>query len=160
MYFIGKGVRSKNETLQQLLNIIEHQNKYGYSSWAVHERETGDFVGRVGLVHMGTIITMQQDSNTEKPVEIGYVISKKHWGKGYTTEVAHACLEWGFRNLHLQEIVAKTNIANIASQRVLQKLGLTFQHHVLIEGRQGMYFSIQKEVFEKTLKSKDSILLP
>ena len=160
MHFIGKGIRSKKETTQHLFNIINHQNKYGYSAWAVYERETGDFVGRVGLVHIGTIIAMQQDTNTEKPVEIGYVISKAYWGKGYTTEVAYACLEWGFRNTDLEEIVAKTNIANLASQRVLQKIGMTFQHSVMIEGQQGMYFSIQKEAFAKTLKCKGSMLLP
>lgn len=154
MYFIGKGVRSKEETMQHLLNIINHQNKYGYSAWAVHERATGDFVGRIGLVHMGTIIAMEQDTNTEKPVEIGYVISKAHWGKGYTTEVAHACLEWGFRNIDLQEIVAKTNIANLASQKILHKIGMKFRHHVMIEGRQGMYFSIFKEEFEAMVQCR------
>lgn len=152
MSFIGKGARSKEETMQHLLNIINHQNKYGYSSWLVHERKTGDFVGRIGLVHVGTIITIQQDTTTEKPVEIGYVVSRAHWGKGYATEVAYACLEWGFSNTDLQEIVAKTNVDNLASQRILQKIGMTFQNHVMIEGRQGMYFSIQKKVWKSIKK--------
>nr|WP_241208601.1 GNAT family N-acetyltransferase [Rickettsiales endosymbiont of Stachyamoeba lipophora] len=57
-------------------------------------------------------------------VEIGWRLSSKHWGKGYATEGARACLDYGFNKIDLNEILAFTVAANQRSIRVMEKLGM------------------------------------
>lgn len=52
MFYIGQGVRSEEQVKIHLQNIINHQNTYGYSAWAVYEKATGNFVGRIGLIQV------------------------------------------------------------------------------------------------------------
>lgn len=59
--------------------------------------------------------------------EIGYVISKKYWGRGYMSEAVHALLEFGFRKLKLNRIEALCQVKNIASARVMEKVGMKFE---------------------------------
>src|SRR5690242_13219149 len=56
---------------------------------------------------------------------IGYAIARAHWGCGIATEAASAVLEWAFARHSLVEIWASTQLDNVRSQRVLEKLGMT-----------------------------------
>jgi [ribosomal protein S5]-alanine N-acetyltransferase len=58
---------------------------------------------------------------------IGYAIARAHWGRGLATEAARAVLEWGFAEHDLVEMWASTDVANVRSRRVLEKLGMTLQ---------------------------------
>ena len=63
-------------------------------------------------------------------VDLGYRFMKKHWGKGYATESSMACLKYGFEELNLKRIIAKAMPDNVASIKVMQKLGMTFRGYV------------------------------
>jgi [ribosomal protein S5]-alanine N-acetyltransferase len=56
---------------------------------------------------------------------LGYAISRSHWGKGIATEAVRAAIAWAFSELRLIQIWASTDIANVRSQRVLEKIGMT-----------------------------------
>lgn len=79
--------------------------------------------------------------------EIGYVLHRDHWSKGYGTEVAKALLQFGFRDLGLERITATCDPDNDASARVLQKAGLQFERrvsdHLVVRGsfRDSLFFS-------------------
>lgn len=64
-------------------------------------------------------------------VDLGYRFLKKYWGKGYATESSRASLEYGFKILKLERIIAKAMPDNKESIKVMQKLGMTFRgyHH-------------------------------
>ena len=64
-------------------------------------------------------------------VDLGYRFMKKHWGKGYATESSRASLDYGFKILKLERIIAKAMPDNKDSLKVMQKLGMTFRgyHH-------------------------------
>lgn len=64
-------------------------------------------------------------------VDLGYRFMKKYWGKGYATESSRACLDYGFKTLNLDRIIAKAMPDNQDSIKVMQKLGMTFRgyHH-------------------------------
>lgn len=70
--------------------------------------------------------------------EIGYVLHRDHWSKGYGTEVAKALLQFGFQDLGLHRIIATCDPDNAASVRVLQKAGLQFERrisdHLMVRG--------------------------
>jgi len=99
-------------------NFLRNYSDYdrnGYGRWAVIRKEDNAFVGRCGL-----------KLNEQNHVDIGFRYFKKEWGKGYATEAALATLEFGFRALGIQEIIGRAARENVASLKVLQKLGMTF----------------------------------
>jgi [ribosomal protein S5]-alanine N-acetyltransferase len=59
--------------------------------------------------------------------ELGYDLDYHHWGKGYATEAARAVVEFGFTQIGLHRIFAECHPANSASQRVMQKIGMSYE---------------------------------
>lgn len=58
--------------------------------------------------------------------EIGWIISKKYWGKGYVTEAAKAIIEFAKNDLKLKKIIAHCDSENVASYKVMEKLGMSY----------------------------------
>ncbi|MFS3127832.1 GNAT family N-acetyltransferase [Nocardioides sp. Bht2] len=58
-------------------------------------------------------------------VEIGWRVARRHWGQGYATEGARALLDHAFTTIGLTAVYAETAVANLASQAVMRKLGMT-----------------------------------
>jgi RimJ/RimL family protein N-acetyltransferase len=92
---------------------------------AVTELGSGELVGAVGLV-----LTPRDHC-----AELGYWIGVPYWGRGYATEAAQAIVQYGIHELGLHRIVARHIAHNLASGRVMQKLGMTregvLREHVL-----------------------------
>jgi len=95
---------------------LRHWEEHGLGWWAVELRSTGELLGWNGLQYL---------PDTEE-VEVGYLLSRRHWGQGLATEGAQAALRFGVETLRLGSIVGIVHPENIASQRVLAKAGLTF----------------------------------
>ena len=91
--------------------------KYGYGMSAVEWRKTGAVIGFVGLVHPGG----------QKEAEVKYSFLREFWGQGIGTETVQGMVTYGQREHGLREIIATLNPANRASQRVLEKAGLSFR---------------------------------
>ena len=56
--------------------------------------------------------------------ELGYVVAKAYWGKGYMTEAVKAIIEWAFSQPQVYRVYATTSVDNIGSQRVMEKAGM------------------------------------
>ena len=97
---------------------LEHWDKHGFGWWAVEPKSEGELIGWNGLQYLPEM----------EEIEIGFLLSKPNWGKGLTTEGAREGLKYGFETLELETIVGIVHPENIASQRVLEKLGLTFNN--------------------------------
>ena len=96
---------------------LRNYAKYGYGMSAVEWRETGAVIGFVGLVHPGG----------QKEAEVKYSFLREFWGRGIGTETVQGMVAYGQREHGLREIIATLNPANGASQRVLEKSGLSFR---------------------------------
>jgi ribosomal-protein-alanine N-acetyltransferase len=83
--------------------------------FAIIEKESKNLIGYCGV---GGIAYDRTEN------EVFYAIEKGFWGKGYATEVGKAMLEYGFIQLGLKKIIAAVHIKNLASIRVLEKIGL------------------------------------
>ena len=59
-------------------------------------------------------------------IDLGYRLMQNAWGKGYATEAAAKTLEYGFRTLNIKLITGRAHIENLASIKVLQKIGMDF----------------------------------
>ena len=114
--------------------IREHFARHGFGFWAVEAPGVADLVGFVGLA------VPSFEAHFTPCVEMGWRLAREHWGRGYATEAAMAALAFGFETLALKEIVAFTVPANIASRRVMGRLGMRrspaddFEHPALPEG--------------------------
>jgi len=90
----------------------------GWGFWAVEEKETGNFIGFVGLNQPG------YDLPFGSCIEIGWRLDKKYWGKGYAFEAAKKVLDFAFRELNLKEIYAFTSILNKKSYTLMERIGM------------------------------------
>jgi [ribosomal protein S5]-alanine N-acetyltransferase len=113
---------------QWLKQDMAHQEKHGFSTGSVYEKQSQVFIGRAGLNYLD-----HDDSQTD--IELGYVLHKAYWGKGYATELSIYLIDWAFNCLALNKLVAVTRPYNIKSQHVLQKSGFTYSHDMQIRGQ-------------------------
>lgn len=97
---------------------------HGFGRMACIEKHSGRLVGWSGLKYLEDL----------HEVDIGYRFLPDCWGKGYATESARALMQQGIDDHRPKRIVAQVEPANTASQRVLKKLGLTFERHIQPDG--------------------------
>ena len=117
-YFLA--VLSKQESDEQagLIRKLIAENGWGF--WAVELKETGQFIGFVGL-HSND----EGSGLPETPsIEIGWRLSSEFWCFGYATEAAEKALEFAFKTLSAPSIYSFTALLNEPSRRVMQKLGM------------------------------------
>lgn len=116
-------VGNREQTRAHVKKIQNHQDKYGYSLYAVELKATAEMIGFVGLLHR---TKKEFDVPFMPATEIGWRLSSQHWNQGYASEAAAAVLQYAFTTLGLDEVVSFTVPANQASRRVMEKIGL---HH-------------------------------
>jgi RimJ/RimL family protein N-acetyltransferase len=97
----------------------QHFDTHGFAFWALELKETGDFIGFTGLM------IPNFRSHFTPCVEIGWRVAFPFWNKGFATEAAFAVLQFAFEKIDLQEIVSFTTSQNLASRRVMEKIGMT-----------------------------------
>jgi [ribosomal protein S5]-alanine N-acetyltransferase len=114
------------EILDGLAAKVEHWERHGFGMWLLRDRHTGETVGRGGLQHTYTAGLTD--------VEAGWAIVPGRWGQGLGTELARACVEIGFEQLDLLEIIAFALPTNVASRRVMEKAGFQFERDVMHAG--------------------------
>lgn len=134
--YISKGARTKDQTLAALVYMIEHW-EHGFGMWAVIHKESSKMIGRCGLCFL---------DNTPE-VELGYALDKPYWNMGLATEASFASLKYGFEEVGLQRIVAIARPENIASQRVMQKVGMKYEKDAHYYSSDVVYYAIAKEAF-------------
>lgn len=96
--------------------IIYPQYKRGLGRWAVIEKSSGQFTGWCGLKHRPEL----------NETDLGYRFLKANWGRGIATETASEVLNYGFRELQLKDITGRAHVENLASQKILEKIGMQF----------------------------------
>lgn len=87
--------------------------------WATIYKETNQFIGRCGLLPW----TIDQQAE----VEVAYLLAKEYWGQGLGTEAAQAILDYGFDRLQLSRLICLIDQDNLASIKVAEKIGMTFE---------------------------------
>ena len=91
----------------------------GWGLWALELRDTGEFLGFTGLAYFADGLPFAPAT------EIGWRLRRQHWGHGYATEAGAAARDHAFDVLALDELVSMTAATNVASQRVMQRLGMS-----------------------------------
>nr|WP_242056873.1 GNAT family N-acetyltransferase [Planktothrix sp. FACHB-1355] len=98
--------------------VINEYANHEVSPWGIQHKADGKIIGTCGFVDW-----IYNDDRAE----VGYALSRKYWGKGYMTEAVRAVIDFGFRTMELNRIEARCKIENIASARVMEKVGMQFE---------------------------------
>jgi RimJ/RimL family protein N-acetyltransferase len=121
MRFISKGRPTPLEEIQTriLPRFLKYYNEFpprGF--WAAESQDFGTFLGWFHL---------RPDKFSPQDMELGYRLKREAWGKGLATEGAAALVAKGFHEWNYSSISARTLLINIASRRVMEKVGMRFE---------------------------------
>jgi RimJ/RimL family protein N-acetyltransferase len=139
MTWIGAEAADLASTAAAVGRMSMHWRLLGYGMFAVEERESGELVGRVGLM-------LHPDWPLDGPrVEVGWTLQRSAWGHGYATEGAKASLDFGFRELRLPQIFSMTRPDNTRSRAVMERCGLTQRGELEFHGWKQVHYAIDRE---------------
>ena len=139
MRYIGHGkTLSRVESWRNMAMIIGHWYLRGYGLWAVEERQTGEMIGRIGCWKPEGWIGF----------EVGWMLRKAFWGKGFATEAAKAAMDYAFINLHQSRVISLILPENLASQRLALRLGEKLEETTEIFGNQVRVYGISREKWQ------------
>lgn len=109
---------SDQEAWDWLHNQQTRYRRDGFGLWAVVEKTTGEMVGQCG-------ITWQPLGDGRQMPEVGYLLERAAWHKGYATEAARACRDYAFDTLEFTEVCSIIRDNNLSSQEVALRNGMT-----------------------------------
>lgn len=106
---------TREETETTLISIIRHWQRHGFGRWAVVHKEQEKLIGCAGL------------RSFEGIAELVYLLDQPFWGVGLATEIARACLRYGFKVQQLDHIIGLSRPQNSASRHIMEKIGMRFE---------------------------------
>jgi RimJ/RimL family protein N-acetyltransferase len=123
------------EKIQKFINAQEkHWAEYGYGNWGILPEGERQIVGWAGLQYVPEL----------DETEVGYLLNRPFWGKGYATEAARASLQFGFERFNFDHMIALVHPDNLGSRRVLEKCGMTYMENKVLWGLEMMRYCIEK----------------
>ncbi len=125
MRYIGDGrTLGRAETWRSISSMLGHWLLRGYGMWAIELKSSGDFVGRVGYI----------DPEGWPGFELGWMIARRHQGRGYATEASRFALDHALDVLRRPRVISLVRPGNEASLRVAQKLGMRREGEIELLG--------------------------
>ena len=135
--YTGDKAFASVDEAREFLSNYEDYNKHGMGRWALILKEEQKFIGWCGL-----------KKHQDGMIDLGYRIKKDYWGQGYATEASMACLQYGFYNLGLNEIIGRVARENPQSVKVLEKCGFSYWKTDSCEGiEDSIYYKLNKADF-------------
>ena len=128
------------KNIEEAKEFLENYHDYklnGYGRWAVITKEKNEFIGWCGL----------KWDKIDNETDIGFRFFEKMWNKGYATESAKACINYGFEKLNLKRIIGKAMKDNVNSIKVLKKIGLEYEQDTELDGEKAVIYRIEKNHF-------------
>jgi RimJ/RimL family protein N-acetyltransferase len=139
MRYLAQGVPlDRDETLVRLTRMLTHWEECGFGIWSLFQRSDGVYVGRCGLL----------TTHNRGAVELAYSLHRRFWGTGLATEAARRVVQYAFEDLLLPRLVAVARVRNVASQRVMIKLGMVFRETIEFEGSEAVLYELRNPLLE------------
>ncbi|GJM31187.1 MAG: N-acetyltransferase [Saprospiraceae bacterium] len=137
--YLGNNPIQNREQSKDIIKYIRKQyEENGIGRWAIIDKITNEFIGWTGLKYE------QNVRENFDYYDLGYRIKRQYWGKGIATETALEALKYGFTTLNLPEIYAGAHVDNIASNKVLKKVGLRFIETFEFDGAMHNWYKLEK----------------
>ena len=135
MRYLGEGrPLTRAESWRQMAMILGHWQLRGFGLWAVEERGTGALVGRIGLF----------EPEGWPGFEIGWVLARPSWGRGYATEGARRVLDHAFADMGRDHLISLIYPDNAASIRVAERIGETLEGYTHLHGHEVLIYGVRR----------------
>jgi RimJ/RimL family protein N-acetyltransferase len=121
--YLYQGPASREQSRERLTRMMASPAWAVEDDWfsaAAVERASGITVGDMAFHWV---------SERDRTAEVGFVFDPRHQGKGLATEAAHALVDWAFTTAGMHRVIGRTEARNVASARVLEKLGMRLEAH-------------------------------
>jgi len=122
------GIQSLDAVKKHLDEFIDHQEKFGFSQWAVFENESNTFIGRAGLTKRVL------NKKTGEQVEIRFAFLPEFWGFGFASEASEALIKFAKEELKLEKLAAANSLTNEKSAKILIKYGFKHITNIIPDG--------------------------
>jgi RimJ/RimL family protein N-acetyltransferase len=139
MRFLGGKALTRLEVWQRLAGYIGHWHLRGYGPWAVEEKSSGKFIGRVGFMNPATW----------PGFELGWTLARESWGKGYATEGAERALKYAFTEMDRDHVISCIAPENFASIKVADRLGEKVEGQTELMGYQVLIYGISRDEWRR-----------
>ncbi|MBK8699905.1 MAG: GNAT family N-acetyltransferase [Saprospiraceae bacterium] len=104
--------------------------RFGCGRWIIEYKNSGELPGWCGLKYHHDL----------KSYDLGFRLMKKYWNQGLATEASRLAMDYGANTLGIVALTAKAMIENVASIRVLMKLGFRARHCSWEHGHEWQHF--------------------
>jgi RimJ/RimL family protein N-acetyltransferase len=122
--------KSIGETRARLTQYENHQQAHGFSKWIILKAASGVAIGDSGLLALPECGW----------IDLGFRLAQPYWGQGFATEAALAWARAGFDEFHVDRLGAFVHPENVASIRVLEKLGFLAERRDTVMGMDSTVF--------------------
>jgi RimJ/RimL family protein N-acetyltransferase len=129
-------VGTRDDARRWIENSRRSYAEYGHGLWTITRRDTGEFLGVCGIT--------RQKVEGETFTEVGYLVRVDFQGQGYATEAASTCRDHARNALDIDHLIAIINPANVPSQRVAEKIGMTLERTATYNGARQRIYSTKK----------------
>jgi RimJ/RimL family protein N-acetyltransferase len=133
MRFIGDGrPLSPPDAWRNMAVILGHWQLRGYGLWAVEEKGTGELIGRIGC----------WNPEGWPGLEVGWLLRRASWGRGYATEGGRAALAFAFTALSAGRVISLIHPDNAPSVKVAGRLGERPAGRTTVQGREALVYEM------------------
>ena len=134
MRYLGGKTFDRLEAWRNMAFHVGHWQMRGYGHWAVEEKASGKFIGRIGFLN---------------PVgwpsfEVGWTLARHAWGKGYATEGGRRALNYAFNELDKSHVISLINPNNKGSIAVAERLGEKLEGETELFGTTVLIYGIDR----------------
>lgn len=126
----------RDEMKAWIERVLARYEQCGFGVCAVIEKQSGQFVGDCGLYF--------QEVEGVEELEVLYHFNPQHWGQGYATEAARACMDFAFAQLGRKRIISMIRPENLPSRRVAERNGLQIEKEIFWRGYQHFVYALEK----------------
>lgn len=135
MRYLGTGVTlTRAETWRGMATMLGHWKLLGYGMFALELKSTGQLLGRAGFL----------DPPGWPGFELGWVLGRQHWGKGYALEAATAARAYAFGKMQRDRFISLIRPGNLRSIRVAEKLGAVMVEEIELLGGPALVYETRR----------------
>jgi RimJ/RimL family protein N-acetyltransferase len=134
MRYLGGKTFDRTEAWRHMAMMIGHWHLRGYGHWAVEEKESGRFAGRLGFLN----------PDGWPGFEIGWTLGREFWGRGYATEGSRRALDYAFTELDKDHVISCIHPDNAPSIRVAERLGEKLEGEAEILGIKVLVYGVDR----------------
>jgi RimJ/RimL family protein N-acetyltransferase len=136
------------ETAEIHQRIMRSWHDQGLGPWAAIDKSTGSWIGKLGLMY-------QEDWPGPDKFEVDYELDPAWWGRGLATEGTQAALRYGFTERGLPRIIGATVPEHVASRRVMEKCGLSYQGELGFRDARIVWYALDVSTWRRLANAQE-----